>query len=56
METVKTQADCSQRIVPENVNHLGLILGSVLENVLGYFGTVALYKYLAMMSFQKIKI
>lgn len=57
METVKTQAACSQRIVPENVNHLGLILSSnVLENVLGYFGTVALYKYLAMMSFQKIKI
>lgn len=56
METVKTQADCSQRIVPENVNHLGLILSSnVLENVLGYFGTVALYKYLAMMSFQKKK-
>lgn len=57
METVKTQAACSQHIVPENVNHLGLILSSnVLENVLGYFGTVALYKYLAMMSFQKIKI
>lgn len=55
MEMVKTHADSSQpfALCSKNVKHLDLIFKSYLEDVVGYCGTIAFYKYLAFMSIQK---